>query len=112
MNTVYHLLARTYEEYKAKIDRMASEGDPALCCASVIWRPSGLTEYHEPRKESRFAGQTLYKMFPRLGVQGASMLFYNLTKSGKFTDDEAFEKCLAKESERRNEYNDFDDFYS
>lgn len=37
MNTVYHIKARTYEEFLEKKEMMLQTEDAALCCASLEW---------------------------------------------------------------------------
>lgn len=37
MNTVYHIKARTYEEFLEKKEMMLQNEDAALCCASLEW---------------------------------------------------------------------------
>ncbi len=94
MNSIYHLPARTYDEFKAKIDQMASEGDPALCCATVIWRPSGLADYY---KALGWEGQPLGKVFSNLGIQKASEMFYHLTKNGRMSEKDAWLEVYSRE---------------
>ncbi len=94
MNTVYHLPTRTYDEFKAKIDKMASEGDPALCCATVVWRPSGLSDYYETLG---WEGQPLGKVFSNLGIQKASELFYSLTKNKQMSEKDAWLEVYSRE---------------
>lgn len=101
MNSVYHLLAPTYEEFKKKLDESMDEG---LCCATIVWRPSGLTDYY---KNHGWEGQPLAKVFKCLGVQRASELFYELTKNGKTSEKDAWLDVYSKEvalSERRAIY--------
>ncbi len=97
MNSVYHFLAPTYEEFRKKLDETMNEG---LCCASIVWRPSGLTDYYD---RHGWEGQPLSKVFSNLGIQKASEMFYHLTKKG-ISDKDAWLEVYSKEvslSERR-----------
>ena len=75
MNSVYHMLAPSKEEFDQKLQQMIDDEDPALCCASVVWRPSQLTDYY---KTLGWEGQPLGKVFKNLGVQRASEMFWTL----------------------------------
>ena len=37
MNAVYHIRAKSYEEFLEKKKKMLEEEDPALCCAILEW---------------------------------------------------------------------------
>lgn len=86
MNTTYHLSAPTYEEYKRILQEMLNSEDAALCCASVIWRPSGLADYYKSKGWDK-TNEPLGKIYKNLGLQKASEMFYNLTSKGTSEDD-------------------------
>ena len=101
MNTVYHLSAPTYEAYKQKLAQMENDFDPALCCATVVWTPSGLKDYYE---KVGWEGQPLGKVFSNLGLQRASEEFYKLTKKGVSEKDawlEVYSKECSKAGARK-----------
>ncbi len=94
MNTTYHLLAPSKEEYDKMLEKMVADQDPALCCANVIWRPSQLTEYYEA---NGWEGQPLGKIFKNLGIQKASMMFYNLVVNRCIPEKDAWLEVYSKE---------------
>ena len=94
MNSVYHMLAPSKEEFDRKLQAMIDEEDPALCCASVVWRPSQLTDYY---KTLGWEGQSLGKVFKNLGVQRASVMFWNLVIKRGLPEKDAWFEVYSKE---------------
>ena len=94
MNTVYHISAPSYEEYKRILQEMLDSEDAALCCASVVWRPSQLADYY---KSQNWEGQPLGKVFKNIGIDRASDMFYDLTVKKGVPAQDAWLEVYSKE---------------
>lgn len=94
MNSTYHLPAPSYDAFKKKLDKMLNEEDAALCCANIVWRPSQLGEYYE---RTGWEGEPLGKVFKNLGLQKASVMFYDLVIKKGVPEKDAWLEVYSKE---------------
>lgn len=94
MNSIYHICVPSYEEYRRILQKMLNNEDAALCCASVIWRPSQLSDYY---KSKNWEGRPLGQVFKNIGLDKASEVFYDLTVKKHMSEDEAWLEVYSKE---------------